>query len=101
MTLRQTAKGGGRFSLTDSRIPMAYGTGRGGGVSTYYFGHFPRKLHEIEKKIEGEGTSLRVCLLVPSPSKFIIIPMKTDHLTGRMGSVPILPIKWSISVDTM
>ena len=44
---------------------------------------------------------LRACLPVPSPSKFIIVPMETDRLTDRMGTEPILPIKLSVSIDTM
>ena len=30
-----------------------------------------------------------------------IVPMETYHLMGRMGSVPILPMKQSVSIDTM
>ena len=46
---------------------------------------------------------VRACLHVPSPppSKFIIVPMETDRLTDRMGTEPILPIKLSVSIDTM
>ena len=48
---------------------------------------------------------LQVCLHVPSPSpspsKFIIVPMVTVCLMGRMGTEPILSVKWSVSIDTM
>ena len=27
--------------------------------------------------------------------------MVTDHLMNRMGSVPILSVKWSVSIGTM
>ena len=30
-----------------------------------------------------------------------IVWMKTNRLTGRIGSVPILSIKWPVSIDTM
>ena len=47
--------------------------------------------------------NVEVCLhfLMPSPSRspsqFIIVPMVTDTLTGRMGAEPILPV----TVDKM
>ena len=44
---------------------------------------------------------IRACLHVPSPSKFTIVPMEMDRLTDRMGTEPILPIKQSVSIDTM
>ena len=34
--------------------------------------------------------------LSPSLSKFIIMPMVTDHLTGKILSLRILSVKWSI-----
>ena len=37
----------------------------------------------------------------PSPSKFIIVPMETDCLTGRMGTEPILPVKRTITIGVM
>ena len=37
--------------------------------------------------------------LCPSPSKFNIMPMVMVHLMGRMGTEPILSIKWSVSID--
>ena len=47
----------------------------------------------------------KVCLHVPSPSlspsKFIIVSIEMDHLTGRMGSIAILPVKQSFIIDTM
>ena len=51
----------------------------------------------------------KACLHVPSPSpcpslspsKFNIVSMETDHLTDRMGSVPILPIKRTMTKGTM
>ena len=54
-----------------------------------------------------EVKHVRTCLHVPSPSpcpspsKFTIVPMETDRLTNRMGTEPIPPVKWSISIDTM
>ena len=27
--------------------------------------------------------------------------METDRLMDRMGTEPILPVKWSVSIDTM
>ena len=52
---------------------------------------------------------LKACLHVPStfacpspsPSKFIIVSMETDRLMDRMGSVPILPVKWTITIGIM
>ena len=48
---------------------------------------------------------LKACLHVPSPSpslsKFNIVSMETDHLIDRMGSVPILSIKRTITIGTM
>ena len=37
----------------------------------------------------------------PSPSSFIIVPMVMDHLTDRMGSTPILPVRLPITTNTM
>ena len=60
----------------------------------------------------GSATgTLKVCLHVPSPcpcpspslcpSKFIIVSMEMDRLMDRMGSVPILPVKWTVTIGTM
>ena len=38
---------------------------------------------------------LRLC------QTFIIVPMETDHLTDGMDTEPIMPIKRSISIDTI
>ena len=58
-------------------------------------------------QIIGFCPKLQACLHVPSPcpspslSKYSITPMVTVHLMGRMGTEPILFIKWSVSIDTM
>ena len=39
--------------------------------------------------------------LSPSLSKFNIVPMLTDCLVDRMGSRPILSVKWSSTIGTM
>ena len=43
----------------------------------------------------------RRLLLCPSPSKFNIVPMVTDRLTGRLALEPILSVKWSVTMHTM
>ena len=54
--------------------------------------------------------TISVSVSVTVSIKVYIMPMETDHLMGRMGSVNILPIKrsisilsikWSVSIDTM
>ena len=57
----------------------------------------------------GYLVSVKACLHVPSPSprpsvspsKFIIVSIEMDRLMDRMGSVPILPVKRTITIDTM
>ena len=33
--------------------------------------------------------------------RFIIVPMVTDSLTGKMGIRPILPVRLSVTIATM
>ena len=59
--------------------------------------------------VSFSATGFKACLHVPStfpcpspsPSKFIIVSMETDRLMDRMGSVPILPVKWTITIGIM
>ena len=52
---------------------------------------------------------LRACLhvpspspcLSPSPSKFNIASIEMDRLMDRIGSVPILPIKQTVTIGIM
>ena len=52
---------------------------------------------------------LKACLHIPSPSpcpspslsKYNIVPMVMVRLMGRMGTEPILSLKWSVSIDIM
>ena len=54
-----------------------------------------RRLHDHKVKITK--ACLQVCQSL-SPSKFIIVPMVTDHLTDRLGSEPILSISVNLTV---
>ena len=52
-------------------------------------------------------SSIRGCLhvptpsLTPSPSRFIIVPMLTVCLSGRMGVGTILPVRRAVTISTM
>ena len=49
--------------------------------------------------------ALKACLHIPilSPllSSFIIVPMVTGYLTGRMGQEPILCVRQPVTINTM
>ena len=51
----------------------------------------------------GSPKIFKACLHVPTPfpSKFIIMPMVTGSPTGRMGSIPILPVRLPVTIITM
>ena len=57
----------------------------------------------------SDTCTLKVCLHIPTqspsplecPSKFNIVPMVTGCLTGRMGLEAILPVKLTVTIDTM
>ena len=57
---------------------------------------FPRSLLKLKACLHVPST-----FPCPSPSKFIIVSMETDRLMDRMGSVPILPVKWTITIGIM
>ena len=62
-------------------------------------------MRRIDASNLGIKTSLHVPSLSPCPcpsrSKCSITPMVIVPLTGRMGSVPILSVKQSVSIGTM
>ena len=70
-------------------------------------GHVVDVLFYFHEKISVKQMCLRPVytyrhlLLSPSPSKFNIVPMVTDSLTGRLGTEPILTVKWSVSIHAM
>ena len=59
---------------------------------------FPRSLLKLKACLHVPST---FPCQSPSPSKFIIVSMETDRLMDRMGSVPILPIKQTITIGIM
>ena len=71
---------------------------KGGGVASQHASqpHDQGGLHPGGVKACLHVPSPSLC---PSPSKFNIMPMVTVHLMGRMGTEPILSIKWSVSID--
>ena len=64
----------------------------------------PVTLSSINLENEGDASEIHQtsCLIwglfTLSPLKFIIMPMETDRL---MGTEPILPVKRSVSINTM
>ena len=56
--------------------------------------------HQVQLEKYVRSNCLKVCLHLPTPfpspsqcpSKFTIVSMVTDSLTGRMGLEPILPV---------
>ena len=55
-------------------------------------------MKNMENNISTKGLFTRTSL---SPSKYNIVPMETVRLIDRMGTEPILSIKWTVSIDTM
>ena len=91
-----------------SRIPC--GRVGGGGLWVYMqVDQVRRRQSCILPMFPRSLLKLKACLHVPStfpcpspsPSKFIIVSMETDRLMDRMGSVPILPVKWTITIGIM
>ena len=72
-------------------------------------------LHQVQIRVPtlplkpGGDSTIKACLHVPSPSpcpspspsKFIMVSMEMDRLMDRMGSVPFLPVKRTVTIGVM